>query len=89
MLEGLRGEDSIAALCRGEGIAESLYYSWSKEFLEADKRRLIGDTARAATTDEVKVLRREARTLKEIVAEQVLELRLLNKGMTGAGDDPA
>jgi transposase len=79
VLEGLRGEDSIAALCRREGIAESLYYSWSKEFLEAGKRRLAGDTARAATTDEVKALRQEARTLKEVVAEQALELRLLKK----------
>jgi transposase len=89
VLEGLRGEDSIAALCRREGIAESLYYSWSKEFLEAGKRRLTGDTARAATTDEVKALRQEARTLKEVVAEQALELRLLKKSMTGAGDDRA
>ena len=87
VLEGLRGEDSIAALCRRESIAESLYYSWSKEFLEAGKRRLTGDTARAATTDEVKALRQEARTLKEVVAEQALELRLLKKSMTGAGDD--
>src|SRR3712207_8028601 len=62
VLEGLRGEDSIAALCRREGIAESLYYAWSKEFLEAGKRRLAGDTARAATTDEVRALRQEART---------------------------
>lgn len=89
VLEGLRGEDSIAALCRREGIAESLYYSWSKEFLEAGKRRLTGDTARAATTDEVKALRQEAHTLKEVVAEQALELRLLKKSMTVAGDDPA
>jgi transposase len=87
VLEGLRGEESIAALCRREGIAESLYYSWSKEFLEAGKRRLAGDTARAATTDEVKALREEARGLKEVVAEQALELRLLKKSMTGAGDD--
>ena len=81
VLEGLRGEDSIAALCRREGIAESLYYAWSKEFLEAGKRRLAGDTARAATTDEVKELRQEARVLKEVVAEQALELRLLKKSM--------
>src|ERR687894_463407 len=87
VLEGLRGEESIAALCRREGIAESLYYAWSKEFLEAGKRRLAGDTARAATTDEVRVLRQEARTLKEVVAEQALELRLLKKSTTGAGDD--
>ena len=87
VLEGLRGEDSIAALCRREGIAESLYYSWSKEFLEAGKRRLAGDTARAATTDEVKALRQEARALEEIVAEQALELRLLEKSMLADGGD--
>jgi len=87
VLEGLRGEDSIAGLWRRESIAESLYYAWSKEFLEAGKRRLAGDTSRAATTDEVKLLRQEARTLKEVVAEQALELRLLKKSMTGAGDD--
>ncbi|WP_157020065.1 IS3 family transposase [Mesorhizobium xinjiangense] len=79
VLEGLRGEESIAVLCRREGIAESLYYNWSKEFLEAGKKRLAGDTARAATNDEVKHLRREARDLKEVVAEQALELRLLKK----------
>ena len=89
VLEGLRGEESIAALCRREGIAESLYYSWSKEFLEAGKRRLAGDTARAATTDEVKQLRREARDLKEVVAEQALELRLLKKSMIADGGDEA
>ena len=88
VLEGLRGEESIAALCRREGIAEGLYYNWSKEFLEAGKRRLSGDTARAATTDEVKILRRETRDLKEVVAEQALELRLLKKSMiAGGGDD--
>jgi transposase len=87
VLEGLRGEESIAALCRREGIAESLYYAWSKEFLEAGKRRLAGDTARAATTNEVTALRHEARTLKEVVAEQALELRLLKKSMIAAGDD--
>ncbi|MCA3397845.1 MAG: IS3 family transposase [Roseomonas sp.] len=79
VLEGLRGEESIAALCRREAIAESLYYAWSKEFLEAGKRRLAGDTARSATSDEVKALRQEARALKEVVAEQTLELRLLKK----------
>ena len=79
VLDGLRGEYSIAELCRREGIAESLYYSWSKEFLEAGKRRLAGDTARAATSIEVRDLRREARALKEVVAEQALELRLLKK----------
>jgi transposase len=79
VLDGLRGEASIAELCRREGIAESLYYTWSKEFLEAGKRRLAGDTARAATTGEVKDLRRQAQDLKEVVAEQALELRLLKK----------
>jgi transposase len=79
VLDGLRGESSIAELCRREGIAEGLYYSWSKEFLEAGKRRLAGDTARAATSSEVTDLRREARALKEVVAEQALELRLLKK----------
>jgi transposase len=87
VLEGLRGEESIAALCRREGIAESLYYSWSKEFLEAGKKRLAGDTARAATSDEVKVLRKEARDLKEVVAEQALELRILKKSMIADGGD--
>lgn len=89
VLDGLRGEASIAELCRREGIAESLYYSWSKEFLEAGKRRLAGDTARAASSDEVKVLRQEARTLKEVVAEQALELRLMKKSMIADGGDPA
>lgn len=89
VLDGLRGEVSIAELCRREGIAESLYYSWSKEFLEAGKRRLAGDTARAATTNEVKDLRREARDLKEVVAEQALELRLLKKSMREDGGDEA
>jgi transposase len=87
VLAGLRGEESIAALCRSEGIAESLYYNWSKEFLEAGKKRLAGDTARAATTDEVKHLRRETRDLKEVVAEQALELRLLKKSMIADGGD--
>ena len=82
VLEGLRGEDSIAALCRREGIAESLYYSWSKEFLEAGKKRLAGDTARQATSDEVKALRAEARDLKEALAEQMLENRLLKKSLS-------
>lgn len=89
VLEGLRGEETIAALCRREGIAESLYYNWSKEFLEAGKKRLAGDTARAATGSEVKELRREARDLKEVVAEQALELRLLKKSMIADGGDDA
>ena len=89
VLEGLRGDDSIAELCRKEGIAQSLYYSWSKEFMEAGKRRLAGDTARAATSDEVKELRREASAFKEIVADLTLENRLLKKSMSGAGGDDA
>ncbi len=89
VLDGLRGEESIAALCRREGISQSLYYKWSKEFLEAGKRRLAGDTARSATTSEVKDLKRESRQLKEVVAEQALELRLLKKSMIadGGGDE--
>jgi len=88
VLAGLRGEDSVAELCRREGIAQSLYYSWSKEFLEAGKKRLTGDTAREASTGEVKELRRQARDLKEVVAEQALEIRLLKKSMTGDGGEP-
>tara|TARA_R110000765_G_scaffold404911_1_gene501334 strand:- start:83 stop:457 length:375 start_codon:yes stop_codon:yes gene_type:complete len=87
VLEGLRGDDSIAELCRQGGIAQSLYYTWSKELMEAGKRRLAGDTARAANTEEVKDLRREARALKEVVAEQTLEMRLLKKSMIADGED--
>ena len=87
VLEGLRGEDSIAELCRKKGIAQGVYYKWSKDFMEAGKRRLAGDTSRAATTDEVRDLRREARDLKEVVAEQTLEMRLLKKSMIGDGGD--
>ena len=87
VLSGLRGEYSIAELCRREGIAESLYYSWSKEFLEAGKRRLAGDTARQATSGDVMDLRREASNLKEVVAELTLENRLLKKSMSGDGED--
>ena len=87
VLDGLHGEFSIAELCRREGIAESLYYSGSKEFLEAGKRRLAGDTARAATSSEVTDLRREARQLKEVVTEQAVELRRLKKSMIADGGD--
>jgi len=87
VLDGLRGEDSIAELCRREGINQNLYYRWSKEFLEAGRKRLAGDTAREATSDEVKSLRREATGLKEVVAELMLENRLLKKSMTGDGGD--
>src|ERR1700720_557232 len=89
VLEGLRGEESIAELCRREGIVQNLYYRWSKDFLEAGKKRLAGDTARAATSDEVKDLRREASALKEVVAELTLENRLLKKSVTADGEDEA
>ena len=72
---------------RREGIAESLYYSWSKEFLEAGKRRLAGDTARAATSSEVTDLRRKARQLKEVVAEQAVDLAAAQKSMIADGGD--
>ena len=88
VLEGLRGEYSIAELCRREGIAQSLYYSWSKEFLEAGKQRLAGDVARQASSPEVRELRRQAGELKEVVAELTLENRLLKKSMIGDGGDP-
>jgi transposase-like protein len=77
LARGLRGEDSIAELCRKEGINQNLYYRWSKEFLEAGKKRLAGDTAREATSDEVKGLKAEARQLKETLAEVLIENRVL------------
>ncbi len=89
VLEGLRGEVSVAELCRREGIASNLYYRWSKEFLEAGKKRLNGDTVREATSDEVKVLRSENRELKEVVAEMVLKNRVLKKSLTGLGEEVA
>ena len=87
VLEGLRGEYSITELCRREVIAESLYYVWSKEFLEAGKRGLNGDTERSATGGEVKDRRREVRDMKELVAGLTLENCLLKKSIVGAGDD--
>jgi len=87
VLEGLRGEESIVELCRREGIVQNLYYRWPKDFLEAGKKRLAGDTARAATSDEVKDL--EVSALKEVVAELTLENRLLKKSMTADGTDAA
>ena len=89
VLEGLRGEDSIAELCRREGIPSNVYYRWSKDFLEAGKKRLSGDSAREATSDEVKGLRREAAALKEVVADLTLENRLLKKSIRGDGEDGA
>jgi len=87
VLEGLRGEDSIAELCRLEGINSNVYYRWSKEFLEAGKKRLSGDTVREATSDEVKQLRTEATALKETLAELLMENRLLKKSVIGHGED--
>jgi len=87
VLEGLRGEESVAALCRKEGINQNLYYRWSKDFLEAGKKRLAGDTVREATSDEVKGLRGESQALKETLAELMLENRLLKKSMIGDGED--
>jgi len=87
VLAGLRGEESISVPCRREGIAESLNYSWSKDFLEAGKWRLSGETARQATSPEVKDLRSEALALKECVADLTLENRMLKKSMTGVRED--
>ena len=87
VLDGLRGEDSIAELCRREGISQGIYYKWSKDFMEAGKKRLAGDTARQASSPEVKVLRAEASALKEALAEATLENRLLKKSMIGDGGD--
>ena len=89
VLEGLRGEVSVSELCRREGIASNLYYRWSKEFLEAGKKRLAGDTVREATSLEVKELRGENRELKEVVAELTLSNRVLKKSLTGAGEEDA
>ena len=83
------GEDSIAELCRREGLGSNIYYRWSKDFLEAGKKRLAGDAVREATSDEVKGLRRESLALKEAVADLTLENRLLKKSVTGSGDDDA
>ena len=81
------GEEGMGERCRREGIDRSMYYVWAQEFLEAGKRRLAGDTARAATTDEVKGLRRESTALKEVVADQALEIRLLKKSILADGED--
>ncbi len=83
VLEGLRGEESIAALCRREGLNPNLYYRWSKEFLEAGNKRLLGDTTREATSTEVADVRKDVAELKQVVAELVLENRLLKKSVTG------
>jgi transposase len=87
VLEGLRGEESVAELCRREGLAPNLYYRWSKEFLEAGKKRLLGDTTREATAPEVQGLRQENTRLKQALAETVLENRLLKKSLRGFGSE--
>ncbi len=89
VLEGLRGEQSVSELCRRGGIAANLYYRWSKDFLEAGKKQLAGDTVREATGDEVKGLRAENRQLKEVVAEITLKNRVLKKSLTGLGEEDA
>ena len=87
ILDGLRGEESIAELCRREGLAPNLYYRWSKEFLEAGKKRLLGDTTREATAPEVKTLREENHRLKQVLAETVLENRWLKKSVTASDSE--
>jgi transposase len=87
VLEGLRGEESIAELCRREGIHANLYYKWSKEFLEAGKARLTGDSKREATSSEVDGLRQENEQLKQVVAELVLKNRVLKKSALGRESD--
>lgn len=84
VLEGLRGEESIAELCRREGINPNLYYNWSKEFLEAGKKRLMGDTRREATSGEVTDLRKENRHLKQLVADLSLKNDVLKKSLGGS-----
>jgi transposase len=83
ILEGLKGEESIATICRREGIAPTLYYKWSKAFLEAGKRRLHGDTVREASSNEVTDLRKENEQLKQLVAEVSLKNRVLKKSLSG------
>lgn len=87
VLAGLRGEDTIAELCRREGIHQNLYYNWSREFLEAGKKRLAGDIQREANSGEVKSLRNENSQLKEALAEEILENRLLKKSVIGDGEE--
>jgi len=88
VLEGLKGEESIAELCRREGISPNLYYNWSKEFLEAGKRRLMGDSKREASSGQVTELRRENGQLKHLVADLSLRNQLLKKSLAGLGEDP-
>ena len=87
VLDGLRGEDSIAEICRREGMSPNLYYKWSKEFLEAGKRRLMGDTRREASSPEVGGLRRENSQLKELVADLSIKNVILKKSLAGMEDE--
>jgi transposase len=87
VLEGLRGEATVAELCRREGLNTNIYYKWSKEFLEAGKKRLQGDTVREATSTDVVDLRRESDQLKQLVAELSLKNRVLKKSLNGLGSD--
>jgi transposase len=88
VLEGLRGEESIAELCRREGISPNLYYNWSKDFLEAGKRRLMGDTKRQASSGEVDHLKRQNLHLKQLVADLSLKNAVLKKSLSGSDEDP-
>jgi len=81
VLEGLRGDETISELCRREGIAPTVYYKWSKSFLEAGKLRLSGETKRNATSEEVRALRRENEDLKRLLAEQMLKVELFKKSL--------
>jgi transposase len=82
VIEALRAETSVAELCRKYSITESLFYKWNKEFLEAGKKRLAGDTTREATSDEVTELRRENQRLKEVVADLVIRYDIVKKSLS-------
>jgi transposase len=86
VLEGLRGDESIAELCRREGLSQSIYYKWSKEFMEAGKQRLAGNTKRQADSSEVRELRKQNDQLKELVAELALKNKVLKKSLLGWED---
>ena len=83
VIEGMRGEESVTALCRKYGINDSLYYKWTKDFMEAGKKRLSGDTERNATTDEVHHLKKENDNLKKAIADLYLHNESLKKSLTG------
>lgn len=87
VLEGLRGEETVAELCRREGISQSVYYRWSKEFLEAGKQRLVGNIKREASSEDVQSLRQENEQLKQLVAELALKNRVLKKSVIGMESD--